>query len=251
MLKNFFVLSAVTGCLPFLVAPLAGAEPQLSHAVYFKLKEPTADQREELIDGCKELLAGHEGTVVFTVGVLADELKRDVNDLDFDVSLLVVFRDKAAHDAYQKAPRHLKFVEEYSHMWASVRVFDSYLATCEGPRDTPDRAVAEADPPRRIPLPDPAASFAGMIQGKVVEKREGEIVLQVGKVLRQWRHSRADNAEALVGKAVLVDGPQEGRIVRFLNSLDLGETVILDVGHKQGEALTVLELTAEQRKRVD
>jgi len=37
----------------------------------------------------------------------------------------LVFKDKAAHDEYQKAARHLKFIEENQSNWKKVRVFDS------------------------------------------------------------------------------------------------------------------------------
>ena len=37
----------------------------------------------------------------------------------------LVFKDKAAHDEYQKAARHLKFIEENQSTWKKVRVFDS------------------------------------------------------------------------------------------------------------------------------
>ena len=51
-----------------------------------------------------------------------------MNDRDFDVALNVVFQDAAAHDAYQKAERHLKFIAENKGNWKKVRVFDSYVA---------------------------------------------------------------------------------------------------------------------------
>ena len=66
----------------------------------------------------------------YSAGVIADEMKREVNDRDFDVSLHVVFANKAAHDKYQKNPRHLKFVEVCHDLWEGVRVFDSYLTPC-------------------------------------------------------------------------------------------------------------------------
>ncbi len=50
---------------------------------------------------------------------------RPVNDRDFDIALQTVFRDRAAHDAYQVAPRHKQFIAENSAMWAKVRVFDA------------------------------------------------------------------------------------------------------------------------------
>jgi hypothetical protein len=108
---------------------LSAAEPQLSHVVFFKLKESTQPNKEKLVVGCRYFLSKHEGTVYFSAGVLAEDLDRDVNDKDFDVSLIVVFRDKAAHDQYQKHPRHLKFIDQYQELWSSVRVFDSYIPT--------------------------------------------------------------------------------------------------------------------------
>ena len=60
-------------------------------------------------------------------------MKREVNDLNFDVSLHLVFASKAAHDKYQDHPRHLKFVEENKENWEKVRVFDSYLSPVPAP----------------------------------------------------------------------------------------------------------------------
>jgi quinol monooxygenase YgiN len=103
------------------------AEPQLAHMVYFTLKENSENARQQLVAGCHKHLSGHDGAVYFSVGVLAQDLNRDVNDRDFNVALHLVFKNKAAHDAYIKHPRHLKFIEENSQLWSKVRVFDSYL----------------------------------------------------------------------------------------------------------------------------
>lgn len=58
---------------------------------------------------------------------MADDLDREVNVKDFDVSLILVFRDKAAHAKYQQHPRHLKFIDEHQSLWSGVRMFDSYI----------------------------------------------------------------------------------------------------------------------------
>ena len=63
----------------------------------------------------------------FAAGVLCPELDRPVNDRNFDVSLQVVFTSKAAHDDYQKAERHQRFIEENRANWKTVRVFDSWV----------------------------------------------------------------------------------------------------------------------------
>ncbi len=103
-------------------------ERELAHMVYFKLKDASGGSRAKLIAACKAYLSGHEGEVYFAVGSLAADFTRDVNDRDFDVSLHIVFKSKAAHDKYQEHARHLKFIEENRENWAKVRVFDSYLS---------------------------------------------------------------------------------------------------------------------------
>ncbi len=217
--------------------------PPLAHMVFFELKDATGEAKEKLAAACAKYLSGHEGTIYFSVGTIADEMNREVNDRKFHVALHVVFKNKAAHDNYQKHPRHLQFIEECKEGWKSVRVFDSYLSESRE-RD---------DPPRRIPLPDPAAGFAGMIRGEVVAKRGDQVVVLVKEVPEEWSHSGAKDSKALVGKPVLVEsyseeGEYRNTILRFLRSLDVGEVVTLDVAHKRGEALMLLELTEDQRE---
>lgn len=96
----------------------------LVHNVYFSLKEPTDANRKKLLEACHRYLSGHPGTAFYAAGALAD-LDRPVNDRDFDVGLHVIFKDRAAHDAYQTSPKHLQFIEENKADWTKVRVFDS------------------------------------------------------------------------------------------------------------------------------
>lgn len=100
---------------------------QLAHNVYFSLNDNSEAAKQKLVAACKSLLADHPGTVFFAAGVLAEDLNRPVNDRDFDVALHLVFKDKAAHDQYSVAPKHMKFIEENKANWKKVRVFDSYL----------------------------------------------------------------------------------------------------------------------------
>ena len=100
----------------------------LSHSVFFSLHDHSPAAVERLVAACKRHLTGHPGTTFFAVGTLADEYHRPVNDRAFEVALHVVFSDRAAHDAYQQAPRHLKFIEEAQANWKQVRVFDAWLA---------------------------------------------------------------------------------------------------------------------------
>ena len=99
----------------------------LSHNVFFSLNDPSPTAIDQLVAACKTYLTDHAGTVFFAAGSLAQEFQRPVNDQAFDVALHVVFTDQAAHDVYQEAPRHRKFVEENKANWKQVRVFDSWV----------------------------------------------------------------------------------------------------------------------------
>jgi opacity protein-like surface antigen len=112
-----------------MLTPFANAaEPQLAHMVYFTLASDTPENQEKLVAGCEKYLSGHDGTVYFSVGTLAKDLKRDVNDQGFHVALNIVFENKTAYDKYAPHARHLKFIEENKALWSKVRVFDSYVS---------------------------------------------------------------------------------------------------------------------------
>jgi hypothetical protein len=99
----------------------------LSHSVFFSLHDNSAAAIERLVTACKTNLTDHTGTRFFAAGTLASEFQRPVNDRAFDVALHVVFTDRAAHDDYQKHPRHQKFIAENSTNWKQVRVFDAWV----------------------------------------------------------------------------------------------------------------------------
>jgi len=99
----------------------------VAHNVFFTLKDRSDAAKTKLVQACRTYLKGHPGEVFFAAGVLAQDLKRDVNVTDFDVSLHLVFKTKEDQDRYQTAPRHLKFIEENQQNWEKVRVFDSYV----------------------------------------------------------------------------------------------------------------------------
>jgi hypothetical protein len=102
-------------------------EPQIVHSVYFSLKDSSPAARAKLVAACKKYLTKHPGEVYFSAGTLAEDLKRPVNDRDFDVSLNIVFQDQKSHDQYQDAPRHKQFIDENKDGWKKVRVFDSVV----------------------------------------------------------------------------------------------------------------------------
>jgi Stress responsive A/B Barrel Domain len=114
------------------VGRMAGkAEPQLAHMVFFALKDHSKESRERFIESCEKYLSGHEGTVYFSVGTIAEDkdVEEPVSVKDFDVALHVVFANKGAKATYLASERHKKFVDENRASFAGVRVFDSFLGT--------------------------------------------------------------------------------------------------------------------------
>ncbi len=101
--------------------------PMLAHMVFFELKDKTPESRDKLLAACEKYLTDHPGVVYYSAGARGEEFVRDVNDQAFDVALHLVFENKAAHDTYATAPRHLQFIEEGKPLWSNVRVFDSYV----------------------------------------------------------------------------------------------------------------------------
>ncbi|MFK7737859.1 MAG: Dabb family protein [Pirellulaceae bacterium] len=100
---------------------------KLAHMVYFQLNEPTPENVQHLVAECQKYLNDHDGLDYFAVGTLTPDLNREVNVMDFQVSLHTIFESREAHDKYQVAERHLQFIESNKATWKSVRVFDTDL----------------------------------------------------------------------------------------------------------------------------
>lgn len=102
----------------------ATAKPGLIHNVYFWLAEDLTDEaRVTFMDGAKSL-GTIESVQAFYMGAHADTEARDVVDHSYDLSLVVMFEDQAAQDAYQIDPIHLAFIEASADAWTSVKVYD-------------------------------------------------------------------------------------------------------------------------------
>ncbi len=105
--------------------------PRLAHHVFFTLADDSEASVNRLLAACEKYLTDHEGVVDFAVGRRDTTLNRPVNNTEYHVSLHVVFRDRAAHDAYQTAPRHLEFIAQEKDTWKSVAIFDCLLVDAE------------------------------------------------------------------------------------------------------------------------
>ena len=94
------------------------------HHVFFWLKNPdSSEDRDAFEKGIEGLLkvpmikASHVGKPV-----LSD---RDVVDDSFTYSYMVMFDSSDDQNIYQTHPIHLKFIEDCSHLWEKVIVYDA------------------------------------------------------------------------------------------------------------------------------
>lgn len=97
----------------------------LYHCVYFWLKpDLTPGQRADFRRGV-ESLAGIKSVEKVAVGAPAATERRPIIDASYDVALVVICRDVAAHNAYQVDPIHLAFVDKFKAFWIRVQIYDS------------------------------------------------------------------------------------------------------------------------------
>ncbi|QCR21047.1 Dabb family protein [Pontibacter sp. SGAir0037] len=121
-------LLSVAGLLG--LAPVAKAATQkpkgnFVHHVYFWLKNPeSAADKAKLIEGLTNLKKGVKEIKLARIGVPATT-NRDVIERGYAVSWLLFFDNLEEEEIYQKHPVHLKFVENYAHLWSKVIVYDS------------------------------------------------------------------------------------------------------------------------------
>lgn len=96
------------------------------HCVHFWLKDGIDEsQRSRVIEGVRSL-GNSEHMHSVRVGVPA-MTPREVVDNTYDIQLIAVFADKAAHDAYQSESDevHQAFIQEFKSYWTKVVIYDS------------------------------------------------------------------------------------------------------------------------------
>lgn len=97
---------------------------QIVHHVFFWLNNPESEtDKQQLIEGLNTLREIEEVKELL-IGTPASTLEREVVDNSFQVSELMMFENVEAQDAYQVHPIHEEFVQNYSHLWERVVVYD-------------------------------------------------------------------------------------------------------------------------------
>src|ERR1700709_2894661 len=94
------------------------------HHVYFWLNNAgSAEDLNQLKQGLQKLTP-IETIGMYQIGVPA-ATNRDVIDKSYSVAWMLMFDNLEDEETYQVHPMHKKFVEECSHLWSKVVVYDS------------------------------------------------------------------------------------------------------------------------------
>lgn len=121
--STFLSLAAFLGFTPALHKRQQD-QKMFVHHVYFWLKNPeSAEGKEKLIEGL-QTLKGINVIRSARIGVPAST-SRDVIEKGYNISWMLLFDNLEEQEVYQKHPVHLKFVDNYSHLWEKVIVYDS------------------------------------------------------------------------------------------------------------------------------
>ena len=123
--RNFIATTTLLGTgLAALAFPPANKQ-QLLHHVFFWLKNPASkEDLNNLIEGLRTLRK-IKSVRKLHIGTPALTPPRAVIDNSYSVSALSIFDDLAGQNTYQDHPIHKKFVENYSHLWQKIVVYDS------------------------------------------------------------------------------------------------------------------------------
>ena len=98
------------------------------HCVHFWLRDGLSDDELSQFADALRGLGECETVKSVRVGVPA-QTQREVVDNSFAYQLLVIFDDKAGHDAYQdNDQRHQDFIDNFNTFWTKVLIYDSLEA---------------------------------------------------------------------------------------------------------------------------
>ena len=97
------------------------------HTVFFWLNEDVSEEEKEKFvnEGLTNLL---EVPSIYKAYIGPPAMTpRDVVDNSYGYALVCHFKNKEDQDAYQDDPIHLKFIEDYKHLWKKVQVYDNLV----------------------------------------------------------------------------------------------------------------------------
>jgi len=90
-------------------------------------------------------------------------------------------------------------------------------------------------------LPEGMRGFVGMLQGKITERTDAGFSLQVEKVIKMWKSSKASNPESAIGRTLKFY--IEGKHMRErVHTVAVGDSVVAGGAHKEGDQLRAVEV---------
>lgn len=115
-------LASAAATLPINTIANDMAKQKMIHQVYFWLHDKT--NTHEFLTEAVPMLGKCPTVAKFIAGTPADTEQRDVVDHSWQVSCTIFFDSLDDQLAYQKEPLHLEFIDKYSSMWSTVKVYD-------------------------------------------------------------------------------------------------------------------------------
>ncbi len=169
-------------------------------------------------------------------------------------------KDEEAQSIRERAPNREQLIEILSMASKLWREFDNadksvaigrLAAQLSGSRgrqvrEREEREVRRIRVERReIGLPDGMVGFRGVLVGRIMRKLDRGFVLKIERVVKVWEDNRSDRPEAAIGKELIItiraDEELGGRFLRTLRALEIGERVLVEAFHFEGNRLTVVE----------
>ncbi|WP_296622005.1 Dabb family protein [Marivirga sp.] len=125
------ILSCKQSSKDFSTNQIQSTEGMLQHNVYFYLKDSVSDKhKNEFENGLQKLLlidVIHNSEMGKTGATKA----REVADHEFDYSIFTWFKSMEDYEVYADHPDHMEFIDNYQHLWADIKVYDSEIINSE------------------------------------------------------------------------------------------------------------------------
>jgi hypothetical protein len=100
-------------------------DANFAHTVYFWLANPAKQEDRSAFETSLKKFLDHSAYAKTNFIGTPPGASRDVVDGSFTYSLIVTFESADAQQKYQDEAPHKLFIEESSHLWTKVIVYDS------------------------------------------------------------------------------------------------------------------------------
>ncbi|PWJ58339.1 stress responsive alpha/beta barrel protein [Dyadobacter jejuensis] len=116
-------LASLAVASPEVLAPDKNKELFIHHVLFYLKDKNNAQDAAKLLEGLHKL--AKVKTIQYVhIGTPAST-SRPVIVKDYSFSWMCFFKNIIEQELYQSDPIHLKFVEDYSHLWEKVVIYDS------------------------------------------------------------------------------------------------------------------------------